>query len=85
MQTRLLTVRNNDTVAVFRGGGLLGIPTEPVCGPDAGESERTIRYIREKMGEYTGVICIDKYISRVPGCAAEMFVQRPWYKGEAEI
>ena len=56
MQTRLLTVRNNDTAAVLRGGGLLGIPAETACGPDTGESRRTARYIREKMGEHTGVI-----------------------------
>ena len=56
MQTRLLTEQNNDTAAVLRGGGLQGIPTETVCGPDVGESGRTARYIREKMGEHTGVI-----------------------------
>ena len=48
--------QNNGTAAVFCGGGLLGISTETVRGPDAGVSRRTARYIREKMGEHTGVI-----------------------------
>ena len=55
MQTRLLTEQYNDTAAVLRGGGLLGIPAETACGPDTGEGRRTARYIREKMGEHTGV------------------------------
>ena len=48
--------QNNGTAAVFCGGGLLGIPAETVCGLDAGVSGQTARYIREKMGEHTGVI-----------------------------
>lgn len=64
MKTKMLTEKDI-IAAVLRGGGLPGIPTETVCGPDAGESGRTARYIREKMGEHT------EYISGFPGCAGE--------------
>ncbi len=37
----------------------------------AGESRRAARYIREKMGEHTGVICFDEYISLFSGGVVE--------------
>lgn len=36
-----------------------------------GESRRTARYIRRRLGEHTGVICFDEYTSEFPGCAVE--------------
>ncbi|MDE7219108.1 MAG: threonylcarbamoyl-AMP synthase [Oscillospiraceae bacterium] len=37
----------------------------------AGKGGRTAQYIREQMGEHTGVICFDEYTDRFPGCAVE--------------
>ena len=36
-----------------------------------GESRRTARYIRQRLGEYTGVICFDEYRGEFPGCVVE--------------
>ncbi|MBD5162105.1 MAG: threonylcarbamoyl-AMP synthase [Oscillibacter sp.] len=36
-----------------------------------GESRRTARYIRRRLGEHTGVICFDEYTSEFPGCVVE--------------
>lgn len=33
-----------------------------------GSGGRTARYIQEKMGNHTGVICFDEYADRFPGC-----------------
>ena len=36
-----------------------------------GAPSRTARYIRETMGEHTGVICFDEYAAMFAGCAVE--------------
>ncbi len=36
-----------------------------------GEAGRTARYIREHLGERTGVICFDEYRELFPGCVVE--------------
>ena len=33
-----------------------------------GEGGRTARYIRERLGKHTGVICFDEYAGQFPGC-----------------
>ena len=36
-----------------------------------GPGDRTARYIREKMGDHTGVICFDEYAGQFPGGTVE--------------
>ena len=36
-----------------------------------GDSRRTARYIRENLGENTGVICFEEYREEFPGCVVE--------------
>ena len=36
-----------------------------------GNSRRTARYIRERLGEHTGVICFEEYLSEFPGRVVE--------------
>lgn len=36
-----------------------------------GEGGRTARYIRERLGKHTGVICFDEYAGQFPGCALQ--------------
>ena len=45
-------------------------PKAPVTVVTGG-SRRTARYIRRRLGEHTGVICFDEYISQFPGCVVE--------------
>ena len=42
-------------------------PVTVVTGP----GEETARYIRERMGEHTGVICFSEFAGAFPGCAVE--------------
>ena len=36
-----------------------------------GDSRRTARYIRERLGEHTGIICFNEYREDFPGCVVE--------------
>jgi len=36
-----------------------------------GEAGRTARYIRERLGKHTGVICFDEYAGQFPGCTLQ--------------
>lgn len=42
-------------------------PVTVVTGP----GEETARYIRERMGEHTGVICFSEFAGAFPGCVVE--------------
>ena len=36
-----------------------------------GDGDRTARYIQERLGNHTGVICFDEYAERFPGCVLQ--------------
>jgi len=46
-----------------------------------GEGGRTARYIRERLGKHTGVICFDEYAGQFPDCTLQT-IGSAWDTGE---